>query len=82
MCAVKRHRADMCCVHNGGSVCLARQRLLRLQAHPLMCVQELQDSCCGAEHSYVHAQQLLTAAGRHENGANLTAALLTPKQCA
>lgn len=31
---------------------------------------ELRDSCCGAEHSYVHAQQLLAALERHPNGAN------------
>ncbi len=29
---------------------------------------ELQDSCCGAEHSCVHALQLLTRLGRHKHG--------------
>ncbi len=32
---------------------------------------ELQDSCCGAEHSYVHAAQLLAKIGRHKHGAGM-----------
>eukprot|EP00208_Stichococcus_sp_RCC1054_P007334 CAMPEP_0206143588 /NCGR_PEP_ID=MMETSP1473-20131121/21097_1 /ASSEMBLY_ACC=CAM_ASM_001109 /TAXON_ID=1461547 /ORGANISM="Stichococcus sp, Strain RCC1054" /LENGTH=254 /DNA_ID=CAMNT_0053539063 /DNA_START=124 /DNA_END=885 /DNA_ORIENTATION=+ len=38
----------------------------RLQA----IASELQDSCCGAEHSCAHALQLLHLLGRHKHGAN------------
>ncbi|KAK9822993.1 hypothetical protein WJX81_003185 [Elliptochloris bilobata] len=30
---------------------------------------ELQETCCGGEHTYAHAQQMLTALGRHPHGA-------------
>ena len=31
-------------------------------------VAELQESCCQAEHTYAHAQQLLSELGRHPSG--------------
>lgn len=38
-------------------------------AHDTSAVRARQESCCGGQHTYAHAQQMLTALGRHPRGA-------------